>query len=505
MVSQALPVRVRFAPSPTGYLHIGGARTALFNYLFARHHGGTLVLRVEDTDRERSTPEAIRAILEGLRYLGLGWDEGPEKGGDHGPYFQSARLSSYTSLVEQLLSEGKAYRCFCTKERLQSLRADQREAKQRYHYDRLCSGLDPAQAAARLKSGEPYVVRFRVPAGVDGVTVVDDLIRGEVPFQHQEIEDFIIQRADGTCVYNFAVVGDDHGMGITHVIRGEDHLSNTPKQILLFRALGFEVPLYAHIPLILAPGGGKLSKRHGAVAVTEYQEKGYLPEAMINFLVRLGWAFDDKQEIFSLAELVEKFSLEGVSKSGAVYDTQKLDHLGNYYMRERATAEIVDLSLPYVTRAGFVQEGELEREDGRMKKMVEKMIELEQPRMEHLSQVAEKVRYYFEAPRTPDAGALKVLKKKRDTADAVKRYADSLAADVPESSWQPGEHAVLEAHARKFIEAEHLKLGDLAQPLRAILTGRSATPGLFEIMSILGRDACLERLGRADEAFRAAR
>lgn len=497
MVLQAMPVRVRFAPSPTGYLHIGGARTALFNYLFARHHGGTLVLRVEDTDRERSTPEAIRAIVEGLRYLGLHWDEGPDEGGDHGPYFQSERLGSYTSLVEQLLAEGKAYRCFCTKERLQSLRESQREAKQKYHYDRRCSGLDPAEATARLSSGEPCVVRFLVP---EGVTVVDDLIRGKVTFQHPEIEDFIIQRADGTCVYNFAVVGDDHGMGITHVIRGEDHLSNTPKQILLFRALGLEVPVYAHIPLILAPGGGKLSKRHGAVSVTEYQEKGYLPEAMINFLVRLGWAFDDKQEIFSLEELVEKFSLGGVSKSGGVYDIKKLDHLGNYYLRERPTGEIVDLALPYIVKAGFVREGECAGERGR----IEKMVELEQPRMEHLSQVAEKVRYYFEEPRTLDAGALKVLRKKKEMVAAVKRYADSLAAAVPESSWRPGEHAVLEAHARKFIEEENLKLGDLAQPLRAILTGRSATPGLFEIMSILRRDTCLQRLGRAEETFASA-
>jgi glutamyl-tRNA synthetase len=489
-------------------LHIGGARTALFNYLFARHHGGTFVLRVEDTDRERSTPEAIRVILDGLRYLGLEWDEGPEKGGGHGPYFQSERLASYTSLVERLLAEGKAYRCFCTKERLQNLRAGQREAKQKYHYDRLCERLDPAEAVSRVKSSEPYVVRFRVPDGADGtaaVTVVDDLIRGKVTFQHEEIEDFIIQRADGTCVYNFAVVGDDHGMGMTHVIRGEDHLSNTPKQILLFQALGFEVPAYAHIPLILAPGGGKLSKRHGAVAVTEYQEKGYLPEAMINFLVRMGWAFDDKKEIFSLAELVEEFSLGGVSKSGAVYDIKKLDHLGNYYMRERRTQEIVDLVLPYIMQAGFLREGELESADGHVAKKLEKMIELEQPRMEHVAQVVEKVRYYFEAPRTFDAGALKVLRKKADMEATVKRYADSLAAAVPESSWRPGEHAVLEAHARKFIEDENLKLGDLAQPLRAILTGRSATPGLFEIMSILGREACSERLGRAEEAFAAAR
>lgn len=487
-------IRVRFAPSPTGYLHIGGARTALFNYLFARRYGGVFVLRIEDTDRERSTPESIRAILDGLRYLGLEWDEGPEKEGRYGPYFQSERLSSYTRYVEQLLKAGKAYRCFCTKERLEELRERQRAAKERIQYDRLCLKIDPTDAERRQRSGAPCVVRFKVP---EGVTAMDDLVKGRVVIDHREIEDLIIQRADGTCVYNFAVVGDDHEMAITHVLRGEDHLSNTPKQILLLEALGFPVPKYGHIPLILAQGGGKLSKRHGAVSLTEYREKGYLPEAMINFLVRMGWSYDDKQEIFGLDELVKKFSLESVSKSGAVYDLKKLDHLGAHYIRERPLEDIVNFAVPYLVKAGYVSEEEAVSQRGR----IEKMVREEKERIEHISQIVEKLRYYFEEPALLDEGALKVLRKKKDALPMVKRYALDVKAQVPESAWQPGEPAALEAHARAFLGKEGVSLGDLAQPLRAILTGRSATPGLFEVMSILGKAACLKRLSRAESFF----
>jgi glutamyl-tRNA synthetase len=485
---------VRFAPSPTGYLHIGGARTALFNYLFARRHGGVLILRIEDTDAERSTPEAIAAILQGLRYLGLHWDEGPEKGGDHGPYFQSQRIASYTRYVARLLEAGKAYRCFCPPERLAQLRESQRLAKERIHYDRRCLGIEAGEGARRGAGGEPCAVRFRIP---EGSTTVEDAIRGDVVFDHKEIDDFIIQRSDGTPVYNFAVVGDDHEMDVTHVIRGEDHLSNTPKQVLLFQALGFPLPRYAHIPLILGPGGGKLSKRHGAVSVTEYEEKGYLPEAMLNFLARMGWSYDDRQEIFSLEELIEKFSLESVSKSGAVYDLKKLNHLGAHYLRRRAPAEVLDLAVPHLVRAGLLT-GEAA---GRERERLAAMVALEKDRLEYVGQIADKVRYYFEEPEALDDGARKVLQKKKDLAPVVKRYAAALAAEVPAAAWRPGEHAALEAHARAFVEKEGIALGDLAQPVRAVLTGRSATPGLFEVASVLGREICLRRLERAEEVF----
>lgn len=484
------PLRVRFAPSPTGYLHIGGARTALFNYLYARQNGGVFVLRVEDTDRERSTPEAIAAILSGLRYLGLDWDEGPEKGGDHGPYFQSERLPRYAAYVERLLEARKAYRCFCSRERLDALRDSQKEAKGRIQYDRRCLGLAPAEVTRRQAAGEPSVARFLVP---EGETVVRDLIRGDVCVQNAEVEDFVIQRTDGTCVYNFAVVGDDHEMEISHVIRGEDHLPNTPKQVLLFQALGFPVPEYAHIPLILAQGGGKLSKRHGAVSVMEYEEMGYLPEAMINFLARMGWSYDDREELFSIADLIEKFSFKGVSKSGAVYDLKKLQHLGGHYLRQRPLEDIVRMTAPRLVAAGLLTPEALER--GRQRLAL--MISLERDRAENLSQIVEKVRFYFEPPRDLDAGALKALRKAKGCGPLLERYAASVASAVSEEAWRPDSPSTLEEHGRAFTATEGIGLGDLAQPLRCIVSGRSATPGLFEVLAILGRKATLERLANS--------
>ncbi len=477
-------IRVRFAPSPTGYLHIGGARTALFAYLFARKHKGVFILRIEDTDRKRSTPEAVQAILNGLRYLGLDWDEGPEVGGEYGPYFQSERVSSYNQFVHRLLDGGKAYRCFCTKERLEALREKQKAAKERFHYDRLCLAIPPDEAARRVASGEPSVVRLAIPPGR---TVVRDLIRGEVSFDHDEIEDFIIQRANGTCVYNLAVVGDDSGMRVTHVIRGEDHLTNTPKQILIFQALDLPIPRYAHIPLILGPGREKLSKRHGAVSVTEYQKNGYLPEAMINFLARLGWSYDDRQEIFSRAELIEKFSLEGISKSGAVYDLKKLSHLNGHYIRQRPLEDLVELCIPYLVEAGWVKEHEIPARRAE----IQKMVELEKERLERLSQIIEKLAYYFEEPEGLEAGAVKVLRKSKDCEALLSKYIPYLEKEFS------GDPQDLEAASRRFAESEGIALKDLAQPLRAVLTGRSATPPLFAVMAILGKETCLRRLVRA--------
>ena len=476
-------IRLRFAPSPTGYLHIGGARTALFNYLHARKLGGVFVLRIEDTDRERSTPEAVEAILDGLRYLGIEWDEGPGVGGPHGPYFQSERLPSYNRFVDQLLAVGKAYRCFCTRERLEGLRERQKAAKERIHYDRTCLAVAPDEAARRAAAGEPAVVRIRIPPGQ---TVIEDIIRGDITFDHAELDDFIIQRADGTCVYNFAVVGDDSGMRITHVIRGEDHISNTPKQIVLFRALGLTPPRYAHIPLILGPGRDKLSKRHGAVSVVEYQKAGYLPEAMINFLARMGWSYDDKQEIFSKSELIEKFSLEGVSKSGAVYDLKKLNHLNAHYIRKRELAEVVDLSIPFLVGAGLVKKEEL---PGRRERL-EAMIAQEKERLEHLSQIVEKLRFYFEDPKNLEEIAA-LLKKRPEVPPQIGRYAEFL-----EKNFSP-EAPRLEETARHFAESEGVALKEITQPIRIALTGRTATPPLFSVMAILGKDACLARLRRA--------
>jgi glutamyl-tRNA synthetase len=495
-----LKVRVRFAPSPTGYLHIGGARTALFNYLYARRHGGVFILRIEDTDRERSTPEAVRAILDGLRYLGLDWDEGPEAGGAHGPYFQAQRGDLHRATVERLIERGKAYHCFCSKERLAELRAAQEARKERLHYDRRCAGIDRDDARRRLRAGESAVVRFKVE---DGETVIEDMIRGTVRIQHAEIEDFVILRPDGTTVYNLAVVADDHGMEVTHVIRGEDHLTNTPKQILLFEALGLPPPRYGHIPLILGPGGAKLSKRHGAVSVTEYREKGYLPEAMVNFLVRMGWSYDDRQEIFSMSDLIEKFSLEGISKSGAVYDLKKLDHLGGHYLRQRPLGDVVELALPHLVQAGFVSPADTATSSAARPRL-ERMIELERPRISCVSEVVERLRYYFREPVELDKGALKALRKRADGAALVARYAADLERSFA-GGWGHADHGRLEEHARGFLAREGAELSELAQALRALLTGRSATPGLFEVMAVLGKETALGRLRGADAWFAKAR
>jgi len=496
-------VRVRFAPSPTGYLHIGGARTALFNWLFARQNGGTFVLRVEDTDKERSTPEATQAILDGMRFLGLDWDEGPEVGGDSGPYYQSERADLHAELVERLLAEGKAYRSFCSRERLDEMRELMMSGKMdvaAFNAEvRACASLSKDEVDAKLAAGEQAPVRVMIP---EGATVIEDLIRGCVEVQHKDVEDFIIARADGTPVYNLAVVSDDAGMKITHVIRGEDHLSNTAKQIILFQALGFPVPQYAHMSLILAPPPhkGKLSKRHGAVSVTHYQNEGYLPEAMINFLVRLGWAYDDEQEIFSLAELIEKFSFAGVSKAGAKFDLKKLDNLGGHYIRERPLADIVELAIPRIVEEGFVSADDA-APGGSQRARLEAMVALEQERMNSLKQIADKVRYYFEEPTELDKGARKGLRKKKDSGPLVKAYLESLDAKFPGDGWGRGDHTALEEHVKEFLESQDGEpgLGDLAQPMRAVLTGRGATPGLFEVMAILGKETCAQRLGKIDE------
>ncbi len=500
------PVRVRFAPSPTGYLHIGGARTALFNYLFARKYGGVFVLRIEDTDRERSTPEAVQAILDGLRYLGLDWDEGPAKDGAFGPYFQSERGAIYDGIVDELVVAGKAYRCFCSKEDLARRREERLAAKKNPHYDRLCREIDPAESRQREHGGEACVVRFRVEPGE---TEFQDEIRGRVRVRHEEVDDFIIRRADGSCVYNLAVVGDDHGMRITDVIRGEDHLTNTTKQVLLFRALGYPEPRYAHIPLILGPGKEKLSKRHGAVSVTEYEQRGYVPEAMVNFLVRMGWSYDDKEEIFSLEDLDEKFSLDGVSKSGAMYDLKKLEHLGQYWMRQRPDEEIYDLVRSRLVDAGYIEEGFDAKPDGHVR--LAKMIALEKERQDSLGAIVERLRFYFRDVDDDDGGgggmepkAARALLKRDDTAELLAEFAGRLE---PVFSSTPAETLAeaIEAAARGFAGEKELGLKHLAQPIRALLTGRTTTPPLFDLMALLGPERCVGRLRAAAAVIERAR
>lgn len=338
LIVEVIMVRVRYAPSPTGHIHVGNARTAIFNYLFARHEGGTFIMRLDDTDLERSTEENIDSMLEDIRWLGLDWDEGFLKGGDLGPYRETERKPLYDKYLQQLLDEDKAYRCFCTKDELETERRKAEAEHRIYRYGGTCARLSAEQIAANVAEGKLYVIRLRIP---QEDVIVHDLIRGDVQFKAEEFDDFVIARQNGIPIYNFATVIDDALMNITHIIRAEEHLSNTPRQVFIYRALGFDVPQFAHVSLILAPDHSKLSKRHGAVSVGEYRLEGYLPEALINYLVLLGWSPKDDREFFTVKELIKEFSLEGVGKSGAVFDKKKLTWMNHMYLGRKDAAEIL--------------------------------------------------------------------------------------------------------------------------------------------------------------------
>ncbi len=466
-------VKTRFPPSPTGHLHLGGARTALFNWLFARHHGGIFLLRFEDTDRERSRPEYVDSIREALEWLGLHWDEGP--------YFQMERLEIYREFAERLYREGKAYYCECPPELLEEKRKKALAEGRKPKYDATCREKD-------LGPGPGRVLRFKTPPV--GTTVVEDLIRGPVAFDHQELDDFVLMRPDGIPTYQFAVVVDDLTMGITHVIRGDDHLSNTPKQILLFQALGANPPKYAHVPMILGPDGSRLSKRHGALSILAYRDEGFLPQALRNYLVRLGWSYGD-QEIFSLEEMIEKFDLSRVSKSPARFDPDKLLALNAHYIRQEPTEKLAQEVLPFLKSLGIEIP---DPQDPRFLKAVESV----KPRARTLKEMAEMMRFYFvdEIEFDPKA-ADKFLKE--EIAPVLERLVQELEA-LPEFREEN-----LERLFRSLAEEYQLKLKHIAQPVRVALTGRTVSPGLFEIMDILGKETVLKRLKRALEYLRGGR
>ncbi len=342
-------VRVRFAPSPTGYPHIGNIRTALFNWLFARHSGGSFIVRIEDTDVTRKVRGAVKAILDSLRWLGIDWDEGPEVGGDYGPYFQSQRLDIYKQIAQLLLAEDQAYRCYCSPQRLAQMRAEMAERKESTRtYDRRCRNLSQEERDKLEAQGIASVVRFKTP--LEGQTSFNDLIKGEVTFDNSTLDDFVLLKSDGYPTYHLANIVDDHLMQISHVLRADEWLSSTPRHILLYNALGYEPPLFAHLPMILGSDRSKLSKRHGAVATTKYRDQGYLPEAMMNFLALLGWSLDDKTEIFSREELVRHFSIERISKTAAIFNKDKLDWINGFYIRNMSTAELTEQLLPFLER-----------------------------------------------------------------------------------------------------------------------------------------------------------
>ena len=468
-------VRVRFAPSPTGHLHIGGARTAIFNWLFARHNKGKFILRIEDTDRSRSTEEAIGEILEALRWLGLDWDEGP--------YRQTERINIYREYAERLVKEGKAYYCYCTPEELEEIREKMRKECGISKYDGRCrSRKDP-------RPGVQPVIRFKVDT--EGETVFYDLIKGEIRYPNSQLDDFIIVRSDGTPTYNFVVVIDDALMGITHVIRGDDHLNNTPKQIQLYKALGFDVPNFAHVPMILGPDKTKLSKRHGAVSVLAYREEGYLPEALFNFLVRLGWSYGD-QEIFSKEELIEKFTLENVGKSPAIFNPDKLLWLNHHYIKTYPVDKLAQLLKEFLVKEGIIEKDtELDFE------WLKEVVVAFRERSKTLKEMAYSCAFLFHPPESYDEKGVKKFFKKE-----VIPYLEAIAKEIENSDEFNVE--VINTIFDKVLKQYNIKLKAVAQPIRLAITGRTVSPGLHEIMLLVGKDECVSRIKRAIEYIKKA-
>lgn len=456
----------RFPPSPSGYLHVGGARTALFNWLYARHTGGRFVLRIEDTDVARSTQASVDAIFDALRWLGIDWDDGP--------YYQSRRLTVYQEHIRRLLESGHAYYCTCTAEEVEAMRQRAMAAGGKPRYDGTCRDKG-------LSRRENAVVRFKAP--LDGTTVIEDTVKGDIVFQNSELDDFIIQRSDGTPTYNLAVVVDDITMGINTIIRGDDHVSNTPKQILLFKAFGAPLPTFAHVPMVLGKDKARLSKRHGATSVTAYRDMGFLPEAFLNYLVRLGWSYGD-QEFFTVPELVEKFSLENIGRSAGVFDQEKLLALNADHIQAMSPQQLAPRLMPFLEAEGVAAaEGAF----------IERVIETLQPRSKTLVDMArDALFYYTETITYEEKAAAKFLKP------AALPPLEALAREL--TGLEDFTEASLENAFKAVMSETGLKLGKIAQPVRVALTGRTASPGIFEITEIIGKDKVLQRL-RAAAAY----
>ncbi len=461
-------IRVRFAPSPTGHLHIGGARTALFNYLFARHNGGTFILRIEDTDRTRSTDEYIEAIIDGLHWLGLEWDEGP--------FRQTSRIDIYRSYIDRMIQEGSAYYCYCAPKVLEEKRKAALKSGGALKYDGRCREL------ATVPADRTPAVRFKMPQ--TGQTVINNLIKGEVVYENEQFDDFIIQRSDGTPTYNFVVVVDDVDMGITHVIRGDDHLNNTPKQIHIYRALDFPVPEFGHLPMILGSGRARLSKRHGAESIHAYREMGYLPESLLNYLVRLGWSFGD-QEIFTRTELIEKFSLENVGKAAAIFNPEKLLWLNAEYIKNYNPDDLIPFVLPFLVKKRVVEP--VYEHD---KKWLSLAIKTLQERSRTFIELANSLTYYIaENIEIEEKAEKKFINEKTkpyllDVAEGLSHIRDFSSNNIEEIFFE-------------IMEKHDVKLGKIAQPVRVAVTGGTASPGIFEVLEIVGKEKTIRRLEKA--------
>jgi glutamyl-tRNA synthetase len=479
------PVRVRFAPSPTGALHVGGARTAIYNWAFARRHGGTFILRIDDTDPERSTPENTQQIIRSLRWLGLDWDEGPEAGGGHGPYFQTQRGDLYRSALETMQRNGTAYPCFCTAEELEAKREAARAGEGTSGYDRTCRRLMSEQATARISTGEPHVWRLAVPED-RGDIIVDDVVRGETVFPASAMDDFVLVRSDGTPTYNFATVVDDAHMDISHVIRGDDHLSNTPRQILVFEALGHFVPRFAHLSMIWGADGRKLSKRHGATSVEQFREEGYLPEALLNYLALLGWSLDGETTVIDSAVLTANFSLDRISKNPAIFDFEKLEWLNGVYIREMPAEQFAARIAEQAIDAGLAPAEDLADRTAWYAELAPLVAE----RVKRLTEVAPVVRFLFESVM-PEPSAVDKALRAEGAASAVDAAAEALASLT---DWT---HDAIEQALRTVPEALDLKPIVVFQALRVAITGSLVSLPLFESLELLGKDETLRRLEAA--------
>jgi glutamyl-tRNA synthetase len=479
MIVFGMQHRLRFAPSPTGYLHVGGARTALFNWLFVKHYGGQFLLRVEDTDKARSTDESTRAIFDGLQWLGLLWDGAV--------VYQGANLARHQADVQRLLAGNKAFRCFCTQEELDQQRKVAEARGDAFRYDRRCDQLAPDEVARRVSAGVPHVVRFRMP---EGETSWTDLVRGSITFPNKDIGegDFIILRSDGTPIYNLAVVSDDIAMGITLVMRGDDHVSNTPKQILLYQALGAELPQFAHLPNIHGPDGKKLSKRHGATAVADYQHMGILPDAMLNFIALLGWSPGNDVEVMTVPQMIELFSADHLSKNAAVFDMKKLEWMNGQHLATMPAAELAPRVVPGLVAAGLADGNIVDERAGWLYSLID-LLKVRSRRIDDIVRQAapflrDKIEYEDDA----------VAKTWKDRASTREILAAARAALAACSSWT-GE--ALEQALRQLAEGRGLGAGKLFGPLRVALTGQAASPGIFEVLTLLGRDRSLERVDAA--------
>ncbi|ADQ41717.1 glutamyl-tRNA synthetase [Caldicellulosiruptor acetigenus I77R1B] len=477
-----MEVRTRFAPSPTGHLHIGGARTALFNYLFAKRYGGKFILRIEDTDLERSSIESEKVIIESLRWLGIEWDEGVEVGGPYGPYRSTERVDIYKKYVDVLFEKGYAYYCYCTEEELEGQRQELLSKGQMPRYLGKCRNLTEEQKRRFEQEGRKPTVRFKVPEGVK--IVVHDLVRGDVEFMSDDIGDFVIVKSDGIPTYNFAVVIDDHLMKISHVIRGEEHLSNTPRQILIYNALGFELPQFAHVSLILGKDRTKMSKRHGSTWVEQYKEQGYLKEGLINFLALLGWSPPEDKEIFDMEYLIKNFSLDRVSKNPAIFDIDKLNYINSQHIKLKSLDELTQMCIPYFVEAGYIKEDEAQSKFEWLKKIVKSVYE----GLDYLSQIKDRVDIFFNNEVKIEDDEAKEVLKWEHVKDLINVFENKITQLNDLSSEN------IKALFKEIQKETGYKGKNLFMPIRVVLTGKTHGPELVEIIEIVGKENILKRL-----------